>query len=128
MKKRIEVTEQELKDLKFIRNYFNDHDKTQLEHLAYSELNKLVKKIQQADVISSIFLIEKIWFNTMENDAGSAVGYSPFGFVNTEDEAKQFCDKGRICTQKDCWAIWGEQKEYKYSEIKYCNKKTNCDI
>lgn len=76
--------------------------------------------LNKALVSRSIFLIEKIWFDSMENEVGSAVGYSPFGFVDTEDEAKQFCDKGRICTKKDCWAVWGEQKEYKYSEVKYC--------
>ena len=54
MKRTIEVTEQELKDLKLIRNYFGEHDITPLEHLAYSELDKLVKKLQQADVISSV--------------------------------------------------------------------------
>lgn len=54
MKVTIEITEQEIKDLKLIRNYFGEHDKTQLEHLAYSELDKLVKKLQQADVISSV--------------------------------------------------------------------------
>lgn len=51
MKRTIEITEQEIKDLKLIRNYFGEHDKTQLEHLAYSELDKLVKKLQQADVV-----------------------------------------------------------------------------
>ena len=54
MKVTIEITEQEIKDLKLIRNYFGEHDKTQLEHLAYSELDKLVKKLQQADVIKSV--------------------------------------------------------------------------
>ena len=47
MKIEIEITEQEIKDLKLIRNYFGEHDKTQLEHLAYSGLYKLVKKLQQ---------------------------------------------------------------------------------
>ena len=51
MKRTIEITEQEIKDLKLIRNYFGEHDKTPLEHLAYSELDKLVKKLQQADVV-----------------------------------------------------------------------------
>jgi hypothetical protein len=54
MKIEIEITEQEIKDLKLIRKYFGEHDKTQLEHLAYSELDKLVKKLQQADVIKSV--------------------------------------------------------------------------
>ena len=52
MKRTIEITEQEIKDLKLIRNYFGEHDKTPLEHLAYSELDKLVKKLQQADVMA----------------------------------------------------------------------------
>lgn len=60
MKKTIEVTEQELKDLKLIRNYFGKHDKTQIEHLAYSELDKLVKKLQQADVMRSVCCGEKL--------------------------------------------------------------------
>lgn len=54
MKVTIEITEQEIKDLKLIRNYFGEHDKTQLEHLAYSELDKLLKKLQQADFITSV--------------------------------------------------------------------------
>lgn len=54
MKIEIEITEQEIKDLKLIRNYFGEHDKTPFEHLAYSELDKLVKKLQQADVIKSV--------------------------------------------------------------------------
>ena len=48
MKLTIEITEQEIKDLKLIRNYFGEHDKTSLEHLSYSELDKLVKKLLQA--------------------------------------------------------------------------------
>ena len=56
MKRIIEITEQELKELKLIRNYFGEHDKTPLEHLAYSELDKLVKKLQQADVIGNVAL------------------------------------------------------------------------
>ncbi len=60
MKITIEVTEQEFKDLKLIRNYFGEHDKTQLEHLAYSELDKLVKKLQQADVMRSVCCGEEL--------------------------------------------------------------------
>lgn len=53
MKIEIEITESEIKDLKRIRNYFGEHDKTQLEHLAYSELDKLVKKLSKGDVSRS---------------------------------------------------------------------------
>ena len=54
MKRTIEITEEELKNLKCIRNYFGEHDKTQLEHLAYSELDRLVKKLEQHVVICSV--------------------------------------------------------------------------
>ena len=54
MKRTIEITEIELKSLKLIRNYFGQHDKTPLEHLAYSELDKLIKKLQQANVMRSV--------------------------------------------------------------------------
>jgi len=43
MKIQIEITEQELKDLKAIRNYFGEHDKTMFEHKAYALLDRLVK-------------------------------------------------------------------------------------
>ena len=46
MKVTIEITEEEIRDLKLIRNYFGEHDVTQLEHLAYSRLNELIKKIE----------------------------------------------------------------------------------
>ncbi len=83
--------------------------------------NENGNEVLNKDLVSrSIFLIEKIWFDSMENEVSSAVGYSSFGFVNTEDEAKQICENGRIYTRKDCWAVMGEQKEYKYSEVKYC--------
>ena len=40
----VEITEQELKDLKLIRNYFGENDKTSIEHLAYAVLDRLIKK------------------------------------------------------------------------------------
>lgn len=40
----IDITEQELKDLKLIRNYFGENDKTSIEHLAYVVLDRLIKK------------------------------------------------------------------------------------
>jgi len=54
MKVTIDITEQEIKDLKLIRNYFGENDKTMLEHLAYYELDKLVKKLTIPDVVKSL--------------------------------------------------------------------------
>lgn len=45
MKIEIEITEQEVKDLKAIRNYFGEHDKTLFEHKSYAVVDRLVKKL-----------------------------------------------------------------------------------
>ena len=37
------ITEDDMKALIRIRNYFGENDKTQLEHLAYDVLNRVVK-------------------------------------------------------------------------------------
>lgn len=71
-------------------------------------------------VSQSIWLIERIWFDVLENEIDSAVGYSPFGYIETEDKAKDFCQKGEIYTQKNCWAVRWEMPEYRYKEVKYC--------
>lgn len=69
----------------------------------------------------SVWLIERIWFDSMENEIDSAVGYSPFGYVENEEKAKDFCKRGKICTKKDCWAVYGEVPEYRYKEVRYCD-------
>jgi hypothetical protein len=53
MKIQIEITEQELKDLKAIRNYFGEHDKTMFEHKAYAVLDRLVKLLATPAVSES---------------------------------------------------------------------------
>jgi len=47
MKIEIEINEQDLKDLKAVRNYFGEHDKTMFEHKAYAVLDKFYKKLTQ---------------------------------------------------------------------------------
>ena len=47
MKKLIEINEQDFKDLKAVRNYFGEHDKTMFEHRAYAILDKFYKKLTQ---------------------------------------------------------------------------------
>lgn len=44
MKYEIEMTEQEIKDLRAVRNYFGENDRTMFEHMAYAILDRLVKK------------------------------------------------------------------------------------
>ena len=62
MKIEIEITEQEVKDLKAIRNYFGEHDKTLFEHKAYAVVDSLVKKLNKPAVINSVAAPE--WLTT----------------------------------------------------------------
>jgi hypothetical protein len=54
MRIQIEITEQDIKDLKAIRNYFGEHDKTIFEHKAYSVMDSLVKKLNIPAVMHRI--------------------------------------------------------------------------
>ena len=45
MKIEIEINEQDLKDLKAVRNYFGEHDKTIFEHKSYAIIDKFYKKL-----------------------------------------------------------------------------------
>lgn len=59
------------------------------------------------------YLIEKLWVDPMENH--NADGYAPYGYADTEEEAKAFCAKGKTYTNKDCWSLmFGANPEYKY--------------
>ena len=80
MKIEIEITEQEVKDLKAIRNYFGEHDKTLFEHKAYAVVDSLVKKLNIPTVIKSVCLDSKYAINTVcvrYNDDGTC---RPCGF------------------------------------------------
>lgn len=55
--------------------------------------------------METIYLINKIWFDSMENDPGRAVGYNPVGYVETEEEAKSIFASGKLYGRKDCWAL-----------------------
>ena len=53
MKIEIEITELDLKELREVRNYFGEHDKTLFEHKAYAVVDSLVKKLNIPDVSNS---------------------------------------------------------------------------
>lgn len=53
MKYEIEMTEQDLKDLRAVRNYFGENDRTIFEHKAYAILDRLVKKLNTPRVSNS---------------------------------------------------------------------------
>lgn len=51
MKMSIDITEQEIKELKTVRNYFCEHDTTTFEHKAYAILNSLLRKFEVEPII-----------------------------------------------------------------------------
>lgn len=82
----------------------------------YAEQTKKAAQELIDGVPMDVYLIEKIWVNPMENH--DAVGYEPHTFRFTELEAQTFCDKGRMYTQQDCWAIMlGDMPEFRYKKI-----------
>lgn len=52
---------------------------------------------------TKIFLIEKLWIDTLENHAIDAYGYKPIGFVFDEKEAKRICSFESIPKSKYPW-------------------------
>ena len=75
--------------------------------------------------MNELFLIERGWIDPME--IWDADGYSPIGFVTSEDEAKRICDEGGFYTAEQCWSVmfYPEKKmpKFRYKKIlKYDGK------
>ena len=64
-----------------------------------------------------IYLIEKAWSDSTENESCAAFGYAPFSYVESEDEAKSICSKSRILDKSFCWAVFGPCPELRYRPI-----------
>ena len=50
----------------------------------------MTKPYDSEDTMSefeTIFLVEELWADSMENDLSRAIGYRPIGFVTTQKEA-----------------------------------------
>lgn len=61
MKITIELSEQEIKDLKMVSNYFGENDKSPMEHANYAIINDLLKKISSnKDLQSSVLGIDEV--------------------------------------------------------------------
>lgn len=63
-----------------------------------------------------IYIIKQIWVSPLENKTREALGYSEIGYVESIDQAEQFCAEGRDYDVNDCWAIQGKLPEYIYVE------------
>jgi hypothetical protein len=71
--------------------------------------------------MSHKYLIERLWIDPMENR--NADGYEPFGYVDTEEEAKEECSKGRMYNEKDCWSLFADTPQYRYRELKHLTNR-----
>ncbi len=77
--------------------------------------------LNKTDVSGIIFLIKQLWLDSMENEYNSAKGYDAFGYVNTEDEAIEFCKKGKMYDKKACWALSEDTPQFIYVRLEYCH-------
>lgn len=54
---------------------------------------------------TTIYVIKRIWIDSLENEVDSAVGYTEVGYVDIAKEASDIVCSGKRYTKKDCWAI-----------------------
>jgi hypothetical protein len=84
MKVELNVTEQDVKDLKIIRNYFGTHDLTPLEHMAYAVLDNLVKNLT-GNTVKLREVCQKCGSDNINNTVFSTMCHS-CGFYQRHDE------------------------------------------
>ncbi len=67
----------------------------------------------------TIYLIEKAWTDSFENESSRALGYELHSYVTSLDEAKKICDNGGFLTRKNCWVIGedGKLPIFQYKEL-----------
>ena len=66
-----------------------------------------------------IYVIEKLWYDGLENH--HSYGYEVIGYLPTEEQAKDFCNKGGVATgeQHYAFAYVGPMSNYRYKEISH---------
>lgn len=61
------------------------------------------------------YLIEYLWFDPMENR--DAHGYAIYGYLDTEEEAIEFCKQGKIYNKEECWSFRSNMPQFRYKKI-----------
>lgn len=64
-----------------------------------------------------IYLIEKVEFDSMENDFSRALMWKIIGYTNTESEAIAFCDTGILYKKGHMWAVFEDMPQFRYNCI-----------
>ena len=53
--------------------------------------------VDRAAPLLGVWLIEKLWLDSWENERSAAIGYSPEGYCATETEADVLVSEGGMC-------------------------------
>ena len=64
-----------------------------------------------------IYLIRRIWIDSMENRVSDAVGWSIVGYTYDLDFASNLHLTSKTFTKEHCWAISEPAKEFIYEEV-----------
>ena len=65
----------------------------------------------------SIYLIEKMWLDPMENH--NAFGYRTEGYVDSLKEAESIVDASKFVEKEKCWQLqyYPLMREYRFKEV-----------
>lgn len=113
----VELNEDEVKDLKAVRNYFGEHDVSMFEHKAYSVLDRLLNKFTGNNKNHS-----SMWCNLILNDVSNKTGI-PIEYIKGKSQEKD------ITEVRHLFIYFAKNKTgLSFSKIgKYINRKTsNC--
>lgn len=61
-----------------------------------------------------IYLIEKVGFDSLENDFHNAIQWKVIGFLKTEAEAITFCKSGELYKKGHMWAVFEDMPQFRY--------------
>ncbi len=64
-----------------------------------------------------IFIIEKLWLDSMENRWDGAMGYDIIGYVTNEEHAKEIVQNGGFEKKEACWTLDSDTPKYSYRKI-----------
>jgi hypothetical protein len=67
--------------------------------------------------MNMIYLIERLWTDSMENNSYAAVGYAVAGYVATRDEAERIVNGCEMVPESACWAIRKPTPRFKYRAV-----------
>ena len=67
-----------------------------------------------------IFLIERLWTNSIENHPMAAYGYEPHGFMLSKSKAEKL-SKSEMVPKSKCWALNKPMPKYRFKELGQIN-------